>query len=88
MKKSLEVTFLSIAQFKKAIGAASLEIVHNKNTDKLSVLSDDGTFFRCQQSIDADARMAFLIPDGVLDNACLVNTSGDGVSPLTTKASL
>ena len=88
MKKSLKVSFLSIAQFKKAIGTSSLEIVHNAKTNKLSVLTGDGEFFRCQQNIDADGRMAFLIPDDRLVDACLVNTTGDGISPLTTKASL
>ena len=88
MKKSSTVTFLSIAQFKKAMGTSSLEIVHNAKTNKLSVLTGDGEFFRCQQNIDADGRMAFLIPDDRLVDACLVNTTGDGISPLTTKASL
>jgi hypothetical protein len=82
-----KITFLSVAGFKKAIGASKLDIVLNSKTEKLSVLADEDTFFRCQQDIDPKGHMAFLVPDGELDNACLVNTSTDG-SPLTTQFSL
>lgn len=82
-----KITFLSVAGFKKAVGASKLDIVLNSKTDKLSVLADEDTFYRCQQDIDPKGHMAFLVPDGELDNACLVNTSTDG-SPLTTQFSL
>lgn len=82
-----KITFLSIASFKKAIGCTRLDIVLNKKTEKLSVLADEDTFFRCQQDIDPEGHMAFLVPDGDLSNACLVNTKTDG-SPLTTQFSL
>jgi hypothetical protein len=82
-----KITFLSVAGFKKAIGASKLDIVLNSKTNKLSVLADEDSFFRCQQDIDPKGHMAFLVPDGELDNACLVNTSTDG-SPLATQFSL
>lgn len=82
-----KITFLSVAGFKKAIGASKLDIVMNSKTNKLSVLADEDTFFRCQQDIDPKGHLAFLVPDGELDNACLVNTSTEG-SPLTTQFSL
>lgn len=82
-----KITFLSVAGFKKAIGASRLDIVMNEKSNKLSVLADEDTFYRCQQDIDPKGHMAFLVPDGELDNACLVNTSTDG-SPLTTQFSL
>jgi hypothetical protein len=50
-------------------------------------LADEDSFYRCQQDIDPKGHMAFLIPDGVLEDACLVNTSTDG-SPLATQFSL
>jgi hypothetical protein len=86
--RDTNVTFLSVAAFKKAIGCSSLEVYHNEKTDKLSVLADGDNFYRCQQTIDTDLRMAFLVPDNDLDRACLVNTSGDGKSPLTKRATL
>jgi hypothetical protein len=82
-----KVKFLSVAAFKKAIGATNLEVVFNEKSGKLSVLADESSFFRCQQDIDSAGNMAFLVPDGELDNACLVNTSSAG-SPLTSKFSL
>jgi hypothetical protein len=81
-----KITFLSVSGFKKAISATKLEIVHNENSGKLSVLADDDSFFRCQQDIDPKGRLAFLVPDGNLDEACLVNTKSDGASPLTRVA--
>jgi hypothetical protein len=82
-----KITFLSIAGFKKATGLSKLDIVLNSKSNKISVLGDDTSFYRCQQDIDPKGNMAFLIPDGILDDACLVNTSSDG-SPLTTQFSL
>ena len=82
-----KITFYSIAGFKKAIGASKLDIVLNAKSNKLSVLADEDSFYRCQQDIDPKGHMAFLIPDGVLEDACLVNTSTDG-SPLATQFSL
>lgn len=83
----MTVNFLSVAAFKKAIGASSLKVVFNQNSQKLSVLSDEDVFFRCQQSINLKSRVAFLVPDGDLDNACLVNVK-EGKSPLETRAEL
>ena len=82
-----KISFLSIAGFKKAIGASNLDIVLNSKSNKLSVLADENTFYRCQQNLDPKGHMAFLIPDGVYEDACLVNTSTEG-SPLTVQLSL
>lgn len=92
MSKS-KVTFMTINAFKKAIGVNSIEIVKydkgEKATNKLSVLDEDGNFYRCQQSINPKLPMAFLLEENAsLDQACLVNVSGNGESPLTTLASL
>ena len=82
-----KITFLSISGFKKAIGASNLDVVFNAKTNKLSVLADETDFYRCQQDIDQKGHMAFLVPDGSLTDACLVNTSTEG-SPLTKKFSV
>lgn len=88
-----KVTFMTVNAFKKAIGVNSIQVVRydkgDKATNKLSVLDEDGNFYRCQQSIDTSKPMAFLIEENAsLDEACLVNVSGNGESPLTTLASL
>jgi hypothetical protein len=89
MSTRAKVTFMSINAFKKALGVNSLEVVFYPKTNKLSVLSEDGEFFRCQQSLDTNKAMAFLIEEGKdLADACLVNVSSNGESPLETKAVL
>lgn len=65
-----------------------------------SVLADDGvTFYRCQQhkyneekdtlekAFDPDGPLCFLIPDGELDNACLINYD-DSKGTMETVATL
>jgi hypothetical protein len=88
-----KVTFMSVNAFKKAIGVNKIDVVlydQGPNaTNKLSVLDEDGNFYRCQQSIDKSKPMAFLLEEGAsLDEACLVNVSGNGESPLTTQFEL
>ena len=88
-----KVTFMSVNAFKKAIGVQSIEIVKYdkgaKATNKLSVLDEDGNFYRCQQNIDTTKPMAFLLEENAsIDEACLVNVSGNGESPLTRIATL
>lgn len=79
-----KVTFMSIAKFKKMIGSENLSINFYEKTGKLSVLdSDNDTFYRVQQSIDMDAPMAVLLEEGkALSEACIVNVTGTGESPL------
>jgi hypothetical protein len=93
MSQRNKVTFMSVQAFKKAIGVSNIEIVkYDKGanaTNKLSVLDEDGNFYRCQQSIDTTKPMAFLLEENAsIDEACLVNVSGNGESPLTRLASL
>lgn len=82
-KKQTEVVFMSINAFKKALGIQSFDVVYNENTGKLSVLDDCDQFYRCQQDIDLDGNLSFLLEKGKdISEACLVNVSGDGKSPL------
>jgi hypothetical protein len=87
------VVFMTVNAFKKAIGVDSIDIVLYDGGDtpsnKLSVIDEDGNFYKCQQSIDQSKPMAFLLEkDASLDEACLVNVSGNGKSPLTKQFSL
>ena len=93
MSTRTPVTFMSVNAFKKAIGVSSIRVVRYdqgaKATNKLSVVDEDGNFYKCQQSIDQSKPMAFLLNEGAsLDEACLVNVSGNGESPLTTQFEL
>lgn len=93
MSNKKDVTFMTVNAFKKAIGVNSITVVRYDQgpnaTGKLSVLDEDGNFYRCQQDIDQSKPMAFLLKEGdSIDNACLVNVSGTGESPLTTQFTL
>jgi hypothetical protein len=92
-QRNNNVVFMTVNAFKKAVGIDSIRVVRYdqgpKATNKLSVVDEDGNFYRCQQSIDQSKPLAFLLEKGAsLDEACLVNTSGTGESPLTTQFEL
>lgn len=83
-----DVRFLNMAQFLSQTGHTNLELVHNEKSGKLSVLAEDGTFYKAQQDLDADKRMAWIMgKNDEITEACLINVSGDG-SPLKTLATL
>jgi len=71
--QSTSVTFLSVDQFKAKVSQDSLDVIRNPNTEKLFVASEDGSRWKAQQDLDANAPMAFLIDHGDIDEACLVN---------------
>lgn len=86
--KKNNVRFLNMAQFLKETGHTSLDLVDNEKSGKVSVLAEDGTFYKAQQDIDPEGRMAWILDkEADISEACLINVSGDG-SPLTVKASL
>jgi hypothetical protein len=62
-----------MAEFKAAIGAASVDVVKSPKTGKVFVQASNGAVYRCQQSIDLGEPVEWLIEDGVLDGACLLN---------------
>lgn len=68
------IAFLSVSAFKAAVGTTSLEVVKNPNTNKLFVMdTTNGGKYKCQQDINNALPMAFIVEDGVLENACLCN---------------
>jgi len=73
------VTFMSLADFKAAIGVAKLDIVKNPKTGKL-FMSANNKAWKCKADIDLQSPLAILIPEnGNLDEACLVNGSSENV---------
>ena len=81
-----DVDFMEPVDFMDAQGHKKMRVVSNENTGKLSVLADNKTFYKCQQiknGFDPKKPVAFLILDGDMEQACLVNIER-GESPLTT----
>lgn len=75
--KSNNVTFLTWDEFKEEMGINKADVVKNPHTGKLFVAHRDMRW-KCQNDIDFKKDLAFLIEDGDMDNACLVNvTSSD-----------
>lgn len=78
VNRSENVTFMSIADFKTSLGIKSLQVLEREKEDGTVtnfVATETGKTFKAKQGIDVAKPMTFLIPDGVMDNACLVNTS-------------
>lgn len=80
--------FISIEEFKATFEVASMRVVVNSKTGKLSLLVDNTDFVRVQQTIDNGLPMSFICEDGADPNDmgewCLINTK-EGASPLSTK---
>lgn len=74
--RSENVAFMTVAQFKDQIGAASLSVLRNPNTNKLWMVTEGGANYKVQQDIDNTKDIRVLIPENDLDQACLVNVDG------------
>lgn len=64
---------LGMAEFKAAIGAASVDVIRSPRTGKVFVQGSNGAVYRCQQSINLSEPVEWLIEDGLLAEACLIN---------------
>ena len=73
------IKFITVAEFKTAVGANKLSIVKNPNTGKLFAQADNGKNFRCKATLDITKPMSVLVESGDLDNACIVNGSNANV---------
>jgi hypothetical protein len=71
-----EVKFLSVAQFKAAVGTIGIQVLENKKTGKLFMSTDNGDTYRVQADIDSSKEMKVLVPDTGIEDACLVNVAG------------
>lgn len=79
MASTTEFTRISIVSFKEQIGAISIDVVKNPKTNKFFMSSDNGKVFRVHSEINTTLPMEILIPDGIIDDACLVNKRMDNV---------
>ena len=64
---------MGIAEFKQAMGCNSIEILVNKNTNKLFAACSNGKNIKVEQAIDVTKPMVVLVEEGELDNACIIN---------------
>jgi hypothetical protein len=85
MKK--KVFFLSLNAFKRIIKSSNLQITRHDTKNTLFVIDKDSELtYRCQQNLDPNLDMAWLIPieecggdrDKAIQNACLVNVERNG----------
>ena len=68
------VKFLTVSEFKSAIGKAGeqAQVVKNPNTGKLFVTIGSSNY-KCQAAIDSKLPMRFLVENDNLEEACLTN---------------
>lgn len=67
------VKFMSVAQFKDAIGSSSLSILRSPITGKLFMATDGGQNYKVQQDINPKEEMKVLVEDDNIEQACLCN---------------
>ena len=73
-QRSENAEFLTVEEFKARLNKEGVkaEIVKNPNTGKLFLVIGS-LRFKVQASIDPNKDIRVLIPDGDLDQACLIN---------------
>lgn len=71
--QATNVKFLSSAAFKAAVGATEIRVIRNPHTGKLFGAADNDTNYKVQGDIDPALTMRWLVQDGNLNEACLVN---------------
>ncbi len=74
---------LGLKEFKDAAGFSNADIVRNPKTGKLFLSASNGKTYRVQGDLDLSKELCFLVEDGDLDNACLIN-KGRGATALAT----
>lgn len=77
------VKFLTIDQFKSAIGADSARVLKNKKTGKLFLSASTGESYKVEQDIDPKLEMKVLVPDNDLSQACLINVENSAEEMFT-----
>jgi hypothetical protein len=74
--------YVSILSFKKHLNLDKIVVVRDEENNWYT-LCDDLFFFRCKKNPDTEKQFSYMIPDGNLKRAVLVNTSF-GENPFTT----
>lgn len=74
--------YLSIQAFKNYLNIDKIDVVRDKD-DNWYTLCDQIYYFKCKKNPDTEKQFSYLIPDGNLKRAILVNTSF-GENPFKT----
>lgn len=71
---------VGVKEFKVAIGASTIDILVNPNTNKIFASASNGKTYRVEQAIDVTKAIVVLVPNNAetgeefdYDNACIVN---------------
>ena len=74
MENRKNATFMSVAEFKQAVGhpTAKLGVIKNPNNGKL-FMNIGGKNYKVQQNFDGALDHCVIVPEGVLEEACLIN---------------
>ena len=68
--------FLSVAEFKSAVGISSFTRTFNAISGKWFLKASNGKFYKCQQDLDTQGNLSFIYDeDETIDEACLINTT-------------
>jgi len=66
------VQFLTVAQFKSNMEVETMEVLKNPHTEKL-FLSTGEANYKVQGDIDLKNKLGFIIENGKIEDACLIN---------------
>ena len=71
---------MSVSEFKTLVGASSIEVLESTTSTpeepKHFITTDNGLDFKAQGTIDLSKPMKFLIKEGIIEEACLINVKG------------
>ena len=72
-----------MSEFKELVKATSFDVVKNPKTSKLFVAGTNGHSYKCQGDIALTEGVEWLVVDGEIDDACLIN-KGRGTEVLAS----
>jgi hypothetical protein len=70
--KADKVEFISMSEFKERVNEDKLEVVRNPNSGKLFLAGVESNW-KVQAEYTPDKETRMLVPDGDLEQACVVN---------------
>jgi hypothetical protein len=83
--QTTDFKFLTIGDFKKKLNIDTINVVKNPHTGKLFVEAG-GANYKCQLDINLTNKedLRFLVKDGVISDACLVDVTNAGANVVAT----
>ena len=76
---------IGMLEFKALIGCNTIDVIKNPHTSKLFASASNGDVFKAQGDLDVTQPVEWLVQDGDLKAACLINKGrGQSAAPLAT----